>query len=72
MSCYFRHLKDILNEAGIKITPANRKQIDQAIHRLVDVSYRDCPVTWKKLKQDILGDEQKRRDFTKKLQDAIR
>ena len=72
MSCYFRHLKDILIEAGIEVTPSNKKQIDQAIHGIVEVTYKDCPTTWKKLKREILGDEQKRRDFVAKLQNAIR
>jgi len=72
MSCYFRHLKDILNEAGIEITPGNKKQIDQAVHNIVEVTYKDCPATWRKLKQEIVGDEQKRRDFITKLQNAIR
>jgi len=71
MSCYFRHLKDILNEAGIEVTSSNRKQIDQTIHDIVEVAYKDCPVTWKKLKQEIVRDEQKRQDFIKRLQNAI-
>ncbi len=72
MSCYFRHLKDILNEAGIATTFSNRRQIDRAIHDIVEVTYKDCPATWKKLKQEILGDEPKRQDFVKKLRNAIR
>ena len=71
MSCYFRHLKDILNEVGIEVTPSNRKQVDRAIHEIVDVVYKDCPATWKKLKQEIIGNKQKRSDFIKKLQDAL-
>jgi len=63
MSCYFRHIKDILNEAGIEVTPGNKKQIDQAIHNIVEVTYKDCPATWRK---------QKQRDFITKLQNAIR
>jgi len=71
MACYFRHLEDILDEAGIEITSRNRQQIDRAIHDIVKVTYKDCPATWKKLKREILGDEHKRRDFIKKLQNAI-
>ncbi len=71
MSCYFRHLKDIFNEAGIEVTSSNRKQIDQAIHRIVDTDYKDCPGTWKSLKQQIIPDGQKRQDFIEKLRDAI-
>ena len=72
MSCYFRHLKDILNEAGIEVTPSNRKQIDRIIHNILGVTYKDCPATWKRLKQEIAGNEQKQQDFIKKLQNAIR
>ena len=71
MSCYFRHLEDILAEAGVEVTPGNKRQVDQAIHRIVGVEYKDCPVAWKALKQQIMDDEQKRRDFVKKLKAAI-
>jgi hypothetical protein len=71
MSCYFRHLKELLDEAGIQVTPNNKKQIDQAIHEIVRVEYKDCPVAWKALKQQIIGDEQERRDFVKKLKAAL-
>ena len=70
MSCYFRHLKGIFDEAGIEVTPSNRKQVDQAIHRIFGVDYKDCPVTWKELKQQF-EDEQKRRDFIKKLKASL-
>ena len=66
MSCYFRHMKDILDEAGIEVTPNNKKAIDQAFHQIVGVSYEDCPTTWKRLKQEPSGDEQKRRELVQK------
>jgi len=71
MSCYFRHIKGILDEAGIEVSPSNKKQLDQAIHQIVGIGYKDCPHTWKKLKQEITGDEQKRLDLVRRLQDAI-
>ncbi len=71
MSCYFRHIKDILDAAGIEVTSTNKKQIDHAIHQVVGVTYKDCPATWKRLKQQIISDERKRQELTKKLQDAI-
>ena len=69
MSCYFRHIKDILYEAGIEVTPGNKKQIDQSIHQIVRTTYKDCPATWRRLKQ-IVGHEQERQDLIKKLQDV--
>ena len=71
MSCYFRHMKDILEEAGITVDPSNKKRIDQAFHEIVGTNYKDCPTTWKALKQTYLGDEKKRRELIQKLQAAI-
>ena len=71
MSCYFCHLKDILNEAGIEVPADNKKRIDRAIHELVGVPYRDCPATWRKLKEQIVGDKKKRKDLVEKLKDAL-
>ena len=71
MSCYFRHLKDILEGAGIKVTPANRKQVDRAMHQIVGVTHKDCPETWKRLKQQLTGDKQKRQDLINQLKSAL-
>ena len=71
MSCYLRYLKELLDGAGVKVTPDNKKQIDQAVHRVIGVEYKNCPVAWKTLKQQVLDDEQKRRDFIEKLKHAL-
>ncbi len=70
MSCYFRHMQDIFAEAGIKVTPENRKQIDQAVHRIVNVSYKNCPATWKEIKAGTANLE-KREEFIKNLKNAL-
>ena len=67
MSCYFRHLKDILEEVGIEVTPANKRRIDQAIHQIVGITYKNCPDTWRRLKQEITADPAKRQDFISQL-----
>ena len=71
MSCYFRHMKDILDEAGVTVSPTNKKQIDQAFHQIVGASYKDCPATWKALKQTYLVNENKRKELIQKLQAAV-
>jgi hypothetical protein len=71
MSCYLRHLRDIFNSAGIVVTPDNKKEIDRAIHRIVEVDYKMCPSAWRKLKQEILSDEQKKQEFVQKLVKAL-
>ncbi|MFC1987038.1 hypothetical protein ACFLVH_00585 [Chloroflexota bacterium] len=69
MSCYFRYLEDIFGEAGIEVNTRNRKQVDQTIHKILGTDH--CPNTWKKLKQEIMVDGQKRQDFVAKLKNAI-
>ena len=71
MSCYFRHLKGLLDEAGVKVTPDSKRVVDQAVHKIVGVEYKNCPVAWKTLKQQIIDNEQNRRDFVEKLKIAL-
>ena len=67
MSCYLRHLKDILGEAGIEVTPANRERVDRAIHQIAGIGYKDCPETWKWVKRQ-LADDRQRRQLISRLQ----
>ncbi len=71
MSCYIRHLKDVLSEAGIEVTTENKKQIDRAIHDIVNTTYKDCPGTWKAVKQKLASSEAEKREFVKNLKAAI-
>ena len=71
MSCYFRHMKDILEEVGVEVTTENKKEIDRVIHGLVDVEYKNCPSTWKALKVHIRVDEKTRNQFVKRLKQAL-
>jgi hypothetical protein len=63
MSCYFRHMADVLAEAGIdldevKADKARKKELDAKIHELVGVEYKDCPSTWKKVKEMLADDKE--------------
>lgn len=71
MSCYFRHIKDILDAAGIAVTKENRKQVDEAVHQAMNVAYKNCPITWKRIKEDIKDDKEKRQALIKQLRQAI-
>jgi len=72
MACYFRHLKEVFEAAGIEVSSVNKKQIDRTIHDIAGVSYKNCSATWRKLKQEMLSDEQKRRHFVARLRSAVR
>ena len=71
MSCYLRHMKDVLSEAGVEVTAANKKQVDQALHQIVGVTYKDCPATWKALKNEMLADEEKKRELVDRLRESL-
>jgi hypothetical protein len=64
-------MKDILDEAGIVLTPSNRQQVDQAVHRVVGVVYKDCPATWRQVREG-LDDAGKRQALVKQLRAAMR
>jgi hypothetical protein len=71
VSCYLRHMKDVLDEAGIVLTPSNRQQVDQAVHQAVGVVYKDCPATWRQVREG-LADAGKRQALVKQLRAAMR
>jgi len=58
MTCYFRHLYDVFEKIGIKVTKENKRQIDQIIHKMVGVDYKNCPAAWKEVKKRIAEDKE--------------
>ncbi len=71
MSCYFRHIKDIMQEVGIEITPGNKKEIDRILHGIAGVDYKDCSAAWKKIKEMVRGEPSQREAFVEKLRTAM-
>jgi len=59
LTCYFRHLQDFFDKAGIKVTKESKRRIDQAIHDIVKVKYKNCPATWREVKKLMAEDEEK-------------
>jgi hypothetical protein len=58
MSCYIRHIKELLAKHGINVNPENRSRIDEAVHKVVAVRYKDCPHVWAEVKKRIKEDEE--------------
>ena len=71
MSCYFRHMKDVLAEAGVEVTQENKKEIDRIIHEMVDVDYKNCSPTWKGVKDHIKQDDTARNRFIETLKTKL-
>jgi len=71
MSCYFRHMKEVLDEVGVEITVDNRKEIDAILHGIAGVDYKSCSPAWKKIKEMVKGDPADRERFVEKLKSAV-
>jgi hypothetical protein len=72
VTCYFRHLGKIFEEAGITVTKENRNEVDMVIHGLVHTTYKDCPGTWREIKKLIAQDEKGFASALKKAWEAIK
>jgi hypothetical protein len=66
VSCYLRHLDDVVTATGVKIGPDNRKEIDRTVKELLGLE--DCPDVWKEVKKRLAADEQ---GFINDLHDAF-
>jgi hypothetical protein len=68
VTCYFRHLQQVFEKAGIEVTSENKRDIDRVIHRIVGMEYKNCPDAWRDVKKRTAEDEE---GFTSKLKEAL-
>ncbi len=69
MSCYVRHLEQILVSAGIETTKENRKNIDVYLKEKFDlpVNASSCPDVWKLYVKPILNDDEQKSELIAEL-----
>jgi len=72
MSCYFRHMKESLEEVGVEATKENKKELDRIIHRVVGVEYKNCSPTWAAVKEHIKKGDSARSRFVKRLKKELK
>ena len=49
--------EDTQRRLGVRVTPANKRKLDQAIHAFVGVPYKQCmPACWSKVKATLQHD----------------
>lgn len=56
MSCYLRHVSDLIADACIELTKENREAVDHAIRRAIGKSDCHCPEVWKEVKAWLAAD----------------
>lgn len=63
-------MEDIFRDAAIEVTKENRKDINEAIHKIVDIDYKNCPDAWRKIKEIIKSDdENKKAEFIHRIKE---
>lgn len=62
MTCYMRHLRPLLSEAGIDDTRANRKKAHHLLESHLGKAGEHCPIIWQEVKAR-LADEAAREDL---------
>jgi hypothetical protein len=67
MTCYFRHLREVFEKAGIEVTKENKREVDKVIHGIVGVDYKDCPAAWRQVKARLAEDKEA---FVSQLKEA--
>jgi len=67
LTCYFRHLQEVFQKAGIEVTKENKREIDKVTHGIVGVEYKNCPAAWREVKKRLAEDKEA---FVKRLKDA--
>ena len=65
-------MKDVLEGAGIDVTPQNKKPVDQALHQIAGVEYKNCSPAWKKLKSDFIYDPSRKQELIARLKESMK
>jgi len=58
LTCYFRHLQEVFQKAGMEVTKENKREIDRVIHGIVGVEYKNCPAAWREVKKRLAEDKE--------------
>lgn len=58
MSCYVRHLDEVLEGLGLENTKENRKLLDQKIRKVLNMEDAHCPEIWQRIKPKIQNEKE--------------
>lgn len=53
MTCYTRHLKDIMKELGMEDTKENRRILDKRLRAILGREDDHCPEVWRDVKERL-------------------
>jgi hypothetical protein len=59
---------ELFEELGVEVTKENKNDIDEIIHEMLSVDYKNCAATWKLVRKRL---EEDGHGFKKRLSDAL-
>jgi hypothetical protein len=70
MTCYFKNsrMTELFDEIGVEVTKENMKRIDEIIHDILSVEYRNCAAAWKLVQRKLADDGE---GFRKRLHEVL-
>ncbi len=70
MTCYFKNSRmiELFNDLEVIVTKENRDAINEIIHEMLSVDYKNCAATWKLVRKRLKEDGE---GFKQRLQGAL-
>jgi hypothetical protein len=64
MTCYIKHVSELMRRAGAENTYENKKMLDAIIRELLGMPRNKCNEVWQQVKSIMFGgDAEKKKDF---------
>ncbi len=71
MSCYTRHLDELIDRLGLENTKENRKLLDLKIREAFSIPDLDCPAVWKDFVKPRLSSEAGFEELISKIKEVL-
>lgn len=59
MTCYVKHLSEIMRRAGAENTYENKQLLDKIVREVLDMEHADCADVWKSVKAIMFSGNEK-------------
>jgi hypothetical protein len=68
MTCYVKHLGEIMRRAGAENTYENKQMLDSIVRQVLVMERNDCPDVWKRVKSIMFsGNDGEKKEFEDKV-----
>lgn len=68
MTCYVKHLSEIMRRAGAENSFENKQLLDNIVRQVLKMDKADCPEVWKRVKAIMFGGNE---GLKKKFEDVV-